>query len=254
MTRRRLSAPAEEALLDTGDEAKARALGELSDRAEEVQVAHQLLLAVGAEVVEQLVEDEEQPLVGELGRERRHHGGEHVLVVLDLVLGRHLELHAVFSQLVLERLHDELPQRHRRVDLGADDEEAPGDQRGLVGHRGVGDRARELGMLRDGGDHGHEVRLAGAVVADDEEALVVRRRLELKLGEHEVRELLAHPIGDDEGLDEATSTGLAVGFAELNDGLDGVELDDVRVVHAECSWADVAPLLPGTSPLETMSA
>lgn len=33
----------EVALLDTGDEAEARAIGELSDRAEEVQVSHQLL-------------------------------------------------------------------------------------------------------------------------------------------------------------------------------------------------------------------
>jgi Arc/MetJ family transcription regulator len=179
-------------------------------------------------------------------------------VVLDLILGRHLEVHAMFRELVLERLHDELSQRHRRVDLGANDEEAPGDERGLVGHRGVGEHARELGMLRDGGDDGHEVRLTGAVVADDEEALVVGRRLELKLREHQVRELLAHPVGDDEGLDKATGTGRAIGFAELNDGLDGVELDEVRVVHAECSWAgswlSACPPLSGTPSLDTMSA
>ncbi len=49
-------------------------------------------------------------------------------------------------------------------------------------------------------------------------------------------------------------TGRLVSLAELNNGLDGVELDEVHVVHAECSWADVAPLLPGTPVLETMSA
>ena len=49
----------EKTLLNTGDKAEARALTELPDRAEEVQVSHQLLLAVGAEVIEQLVKDEE---------------------------------------------------------------------------------------------------------------------------------------------------------------------------------------------------
>jgi len=225
----------EEALLDTGDEAESRALDELSDRAEEVQVKHQLLLPVGAEVVEQLVEDEEEPLVRELRGECHHHGGEHVLVVPDLALGRHVEVHAMFRQLVLERLHDELPQRHRRVDLGPDHEEAPCDERGLVRQCGVRQGTHEILVLGDRRDNSHQVRLASAIVADDEESFVVDRSLELELREYEVRELFAHPAGDDEGLDEATGAGKAVCFAELNDGFDGIELNEVLVLHAEYS-------------------
>jgi hypothetical protein len=53
----------------------------------------------------------------------------------------------------------------------------PGDERGLVGDRGVRERAGEIGVLGDRGDDGHEVRLTGAVVADDQEPLVVGWRL-----------------------------------------------------------------------------
>ena len=41
--------------------------------------------------------------------------------------------------------------------------------------------------------------LAGAVVGDDQQALLIGGVVELEVGEDDVDELLGHPIGDDEG-------------------------------------------------------
>jgi hypothetical protein len=49
-------------------------------------------------------------------------------------------------------------------------------------------------MFGQTGNHRQQVALAGAVVADDENALVVGGRFELQVGDHQVAQLLGHSL------------------------------------------------------------
>jgi hypothetical protein len=49
-------------------------------------------------------------------------------------------------------------------------------------------------------DHGHEVRLAGAVVANDQQPLVIHGLIEPKLRKGRGNQLFGHLVGDDIGL------------------------------------------------------
>jgi hypothetical protein len=51
------------------------------------------------------------------------------------------------------------------------------------------------------------VALTCAVVADDEDALVVGGRLELKVGDHQIAQLLGHALRDHERLNELPDGG-----------------------------------------------
>ena len=82
-------------------------------------------------------------------------------------------------------------------------------------------------MLGYGRNDGHEVRLAGSVIADDENAFVVRGLAELQLRKHELAEQLGHAVGNDERLDQATRICGGVGFSELDDRFNGLELNEV---------------------------
>ena len=135
----------EEALLHAGHEAEPRARADLADLAQEVEVEDQLLLLAGAEEVEQLVDDEQQPMVRIDLLERPHHADEQVLVVRDLVRGRELVRDAQCLQVLLELGADDVAKRHHdRADLGADDLEAPGDGAGLLSRP-----SRDGGSWRD---------------------------------------------------------------------------------------------------------
>ncbi len=232
----------EEALLDAGDEAEAGGLADLAHLTEEVEVEDELLLLARAQVVEKLVQHQQEPLVRVLLLERIHHLDEGVLVVGHLGRERELVGDAEVGELVLDRGAEDVPERHRsRADLGAQHLEPAGYAPGLVRDERVGRGRSHLGVLRDGRDDGHQVRLARAVVADDEQPLVVRRLVELELPEREPRELLGHPLGDHEGLDEAPGLVLGVRLAELNHRLDGFELDELRVLHADFSCSFCGP-------------
>ena len=58
-------------------------------------------------------------------------------------------------------------------------------------------------MFGDGRYDGHQVGLTRSVVADDEDALVVRRLAELQLRKHQLTEQVGHPVRNDERLDQS---------------------------------------------------
>ena len=77
----------EQALLQARNEAEADQLADLADFPQEAQVEDEVVLFAGAEVVEQLVHDQEQPVVGIFLIELLHHAGQVVLVAVHLVVG-----------------------------------------------------------------------------------------------------------------------------------------------------------------------
>jgi hypothetical protein len=60
----------------------------------------------------------------------------------------------------------------------------------------------QIAVFGQGGNDGQQVRLAGAVIADDQEPLVVHGLVELKLRNDKVDQLVGHLLGDDIGLDK----------------------------------------------------
>ena len=84
--------------------------------------------------------------------------------------------------------------------------------------------------------------LTRAVVADDENALVVGGRLELEVGDHQIAQLLGHALRDHERLDELPHGGGGVRLLKLDDGLDWLELDQIAVFHG-----DLTPSVVGAS-------
>jgi len=69
------------------------------------------------------------------------------------------------------------------------------------------------------------VRFARAVVADDEQAVIVLRLGILKLGENEVAKPVGHVVGNDISADELLRLGAFVGLAKFNDRFNRLELD-----------------------------
>ena len=221
----------EDRLLHAGDETEAQVLRDLAHLAQEVQVEDQLLVLPALEIVEQLVDDEQQPLVGVPFVERRHHVLEGALVVRDGVAGREAVVDVPARQRLLELRADERAEVHGRgAELGARDLEPARDALRRAGDPGVG-RTDEIGPLGDGRQHGHQVGLAGAVVADDQEALVVGGLVDLDLRDHDIREPLRHLGAHDVGGHELARLGLAIGVPKLHHGLDRLELDQVAVSH-----------------------
>jgi hypothetical protein len=82
-------------------------------------------------------------------------------------------------------------------------------------------------MLGDRRNDGHEVRFTGAVIANDEKAFIVGGLAELQLRKHELAEHLRHAVGDDECFDQTTGICGGVGFSELDDRFDRLELNEV---------------------------
>ena len=166
----------EDGLLHAGDEAEAEVLADLADLPQEVEVEDQVLVLARAQEVQQLVHDQQQPVIGVDRVERGHHLLEGALVAGGLGGAREGEDDPERRQAILELAGHDVAQGHGgRADLGADDLEAAGDA--LRRFRGL--RVRELGrqpgVFGDPGDHRHQMRLAGAVVADDQQPLVVGR-------------------------------------------------------------------------------
>ncbi len=161
-----------------------------------------------------------------------HHLLEGALVVGHLIRGREGIGHAHRGQMFFQLGHEDIAQGHGgRADLGSDHLEPSADLARGARHALVVQMRREIAVFGQGGDHGHEVRLTGAVVADDQQALVVHGLVELKLRNDEVDQLLGHLLGDDIGLDKLPGGSRLVGVPQLNHGLDGLELDQVSVFH-----------------------
>ncbi len=69
-----------QALLHAGDEAESRRLADFADLAEKAEVENQFVVLATAQEVQQLVENEEETLLGVLLLELRHHLVEEILV------------------------------------------------------------------------------------------------------------------------------------------------------------------------------
>jgi len=81
----------EQALLQTGDEPEPDQLADLADLPEEAEVKDQVTLLAGLQVVEQLIHDEQETVVGVLLAELGHHGRQIILVAIHLIVGREAE-------------------------------------------------------------------------------------------------------------------------------------------------------------------
>ncbi len=193
----------ENGFLDTGDEAEPQVLADLADLAQEVEIENEFLILAGAQVVEQFVHHQEQTVVGMLLVEGGHHLFEGALVVGHLIRGREGIRHARCGQVLLQFGHEDVAQGHGgRADLGSDHLEAAADLARSSRHALVVQMRCEIAVFSQGGDHGHEVRLTGAVVADDQQPLVVHGLFELKLRNDQTGQLFGHLPGDGIGLDK----------------------------------------------------
>ncbi|MEI2688594.1 MAG: hypothetical protein V9H69_02355 [Anaerolineae bacterium] len=131
--------------------------------------------------------------------------------------------------------HDVAQALLHAADLAAQDLEAAGHRAGRHAHGRVTHGWRQVGVLGQRRHHRHQVRLAGAVVADDQHPLVVHRPVDLQLLEHQVDQLIGHAVRDDVGLHELGRLLPGVSLAQLDDALDRVELDQVAVFHGDPS-------------------
>ena len=78
----------------------------------------------------------------------------------------------------------------------------------------------------------------GAVVTDDEQAVIVLRLGILKLGEHQIAQAVGHVGGNHIGADEFLCLGAFVGLAEFDDRFNRLEVDQFAIFHVvKCSWS-----------------
>ena len=171
-------------------------------------------------------------MIGVFPVEGRHHFFEGSFVVGDRIRGRERIGHAHRSQMLFEFRDENVAKRHRRgTDLGPDHLEAPGDRFRRRHDASIVQDGCEVAVFRQGRDDGHEVRFSGAVVADHQQTLVVHGPIELKLWKNESDQSFGHLPGDDIGLDQPPGYVGFVGFPQLDDGFDWIELDQVPVFH-----------------------
>jgi hypothetical protein len=90
-------------------------------------------------------------------------------------------------------------------------------------------------VLGHGGQHRHQVRLAGAIVADDQQAAIVSWLSKLHLGDDQPRQQISHTVRDDVGLDQLVGFFFIVCRTQLDDGFDRLKLDQVFVLHGSSS-------------------
>jgi len=208
----------EDGFLHTGHEAELQVLGDFADLTQDGQVLHQFVIATGLQVFQELVDNQQHTLVREFLRERGHHLLEGVLVVELFVGGREGVVDADLFQEALKLQGDDLAQRHLQpAHLDAQHLEAASDRGNRLGHLGVADHRCVGRILSHQRQHRHQVRLTGAVVADDQHALVIDRVVETELRNHELGDPLGHVVGDDVGRDELLGLVRAPGIEQLND-------------------------------------
>ncbi|OPY78412.1 MAG: hypothetical protein A4E70_02381 [Syntrophus sp. PtaU1.Bin005] len=116
----------ENGFLDASHEAEAQILADLANLAEEVEVEDQLLILAGAQVVEQLIDHQQQTMLGEDLAELGHHVFEGPFVAGDgACLGKDV-FHTKFFEILFQLGHQDVAQGHGGgSDFGADNLEAP---------------------------------------------------------------------------------------------------------------------------------
>ncbi|GIW56386.1 MAG: hypothetical protein KatS3mg082_2790 [Nitrospiraceae bacterium] len=161
-----------------------------------------------------------------------HHFLEGPLVVGDLAGVREGVAHAHLGERFLQRTGHDVPQRHGGgTDLRADHLESAGNPLRGLSHLCVSQIGPQVRALADRRNHRHQMRLAGAVVAHDQQPSVVGGMVELKLGDDEGGQPLGHLVGDDVGADQLPGTRGLTGVPQLDHGLDGLELDQLSIFH-----------------------
>jgi hypothetical protein len=109
--------------------------------------------------------------------------------------------------------------------------ELAGDLSRRLRHLGVADHRLVDRVLGNQGEHRHQVRLAGAVVADHQYAHVVDGLVEGDLRDHLPGDPLGHVIRHDVGRDELPGLVRPIGVEQLDDRFDRFELNEVAVAH-----------------------
>ena len=148
----------EEGFLHAGDEAEPEVLAHLAELAQEVEVEDQLVVIARPQVVQQLVHDQQQPVIRVRPMERGHHLLEAPLAAGDFGDARKGERDTERAQTLLELADDDVAQGHRgRTDLRADDLEPAGQFPSGFLRRGMGELRDQIAMLGDGGNDRHQV-------------------------------------------------------------------------------------------------
>ena len=231
----------ENGFLHAGDEAEAEVLADFAHLAQEAEIEDQLVVVTRAQIVQQFVDDEQQTMVGVDGMKRRHCVLEGALAAGGFADAREGKGDAEGGQALLELAGHDVAERHGGgADLGADDLEPAGDGLRRLRRFRVREFRRQPGMFGDRGDRRHQMRLAGAVIADDQDTLVVGGPVVAELGEDQVRQPLGHVVGDDIASHQAPGRFRLVGVAQLHHRLDGVETDRVVVFHRPASASSIA--------------
>ena len=78
----------EDGFLHASHEAELQVLGDFANLTQDGQVLHQLVIATGLQVLQELIDNQQHTLVREFLRKRGHHLLEGVLVVKLLIGGR----------------------------------------------------------------------------------------------------------------------------------------------------------------------
>ena len=141
----------ENGFLDSGDEAEAQIFADLAHFAEEVQIEDQFLIFPASQVVEQLVDNDEETVVGILSVEQRHHLFEAALVVCNSGCGWEGEADAQLREMLFDFRGEDVAEGHRHcADLGADHLELAGDPLRGLGHRHAPHQWQRSRIFRDG--------------------------------------------------------------------------------------------------------
>ena len=178
----------------------------------------QLVIATRLKVLQELINNEQQSLIRVTLIEGCHHLLEGVLVVELLVGSRERIADTDLFEETLKLQGDDLAQRHLQpAHLDAQHLEATSDRGNRLGDFGVADHRCVGGVFSHQRQHRHQVRFTGAVVADDQHALVIDRVVETELRNHEFGDPLGHVVGDDVGRDELLGLVRAPGIEQLND-------------------------------------
>jgi len=135
--------------------------------------------------------------------ELSHHAGQIILVAVHLIVGGEAEGQPFTGHEIFEPSADDVAEAFLGGgDFEPHDLEPAGNGLCRLCHVLVLDDLRHVRMFGQPGDERQQVALTCAVIADDENALVVGGRVELQVRDHEVAQLLGHALRDHKRLDE----------------------------------------------------
>ena len=136
--------------LHTGDEAELGGLDDFAQLTHEAQVGHQLGILAGAQIVQQLIHDDQiTALVAILFGESGHHVNQGVLVVGDGGHIRELKGDAAFLQIRFNIGNDDVPQGHGGgANLYTQHFKLPGDTLSILPEASVLSQRKHIGVCR----------------------------------------------------------------------------------------------------------